>query len=572
MNPRRSPSMASGRLKIPSILLVFACVVFFPGSIIAEETDTIETRLAQIPQPWKKKMHLITPDEYETTLRYWSEKHPEWVELEAAALTHEGSLIFLMRITDQATPDEDKQVCLITALHCGPERSGTTTILHLIEWLIGDSPDAVETRRKQIVLLMPIVNPYAFFITDRFGNSQGIEPYTGAGMNPYTGGSGVNWDFEAMTFKELDKSPEISAVLSIVDKYQPEVHADIHGIGLQEYPLEELDDRKMYQGQTMFEVTGSAYSNYALRPWDWRVTEAIIAAGVEAGYPSDRFEADAQRGYWGPALNLLSDKLWRGRPFFYTAHYGAVKYHTMVSTFEVGWEQSGVARLKGLLNIGNKVWEGEQVPGYPVDRVKPFIGHFITAYGTNASQRRESRVELWDRQGAFSQGMLYPQTAGRDTYLVALTEKGSQLIDSDKDIFIDNIRSVTGIHAENVKAFLDSGPEIKVYVEHASASTPKRNVGVKHGMGLRLRIPYRNPEFVDLRLNGHLLDESATDGYQTWFGDGFTQVQINLPPERTEDADLFIVTCGYKPDVERTYGWSPPQEVIDRLNGEQNEQ
>ena len=69
-------------------------------------------------------------------------------------------------------PDEDKQVALVTALHGGPERSGTTTALRLIEWLMGDSDLAKETRRKQIVLVIPIANPYAFFTTDRFGNKQ----------------------------------------------------------------------------------------------------------------------------------------------------------------------------------------------------------------------------------------------------------------------------------------------------------------------------------------------------------------------------------------------------------------
>jgi len=29
--------------------------------------------------------------------------------------------------------------------------------------------------------------------------------------------------------------------------------------------------------------------------------------------------------------------------------------------------------------------------------------------------------------------------------------------------------------------------------------------------------------------------------------------------------DLFVVTCAYKPDVQRRYGWSPPPEVLERL-------
>jgi hypothetical protein len=39
-------------------------------------------------------------------------------------------------------------------------------------------------------------------------------------------------------------------------------------------------------------------------------------------------------------------------------------------------------------------------------------------------------------------------------------------------------------------------------------------------------------------VNGHTLAESATDGYEAWYADGYTQVQINLPPEKTKTIDL----------------------------------
>ena len=86
-------------------------------------------------------------------------------------------------------------------------------------------------------------------------------------------------------------------VLSVVDEYQPEIHADFHGTGLQEYAPNHLGTRQTYHGQIMTEITGSAYSNYALRPWHWRVTKTMIDSGNAAGFPSDRFEADAQRTF-----------------------------------------------------------------------------------------------------------------------------------------------------------------------------------------------------------------------------------------------------------------------------------
>ena len=41
--------------------------------------------------------------------------------------------------------------------------------------------------------------------------------------------------------------------------------------------------------------------------------------------------------------------------------------------------------------MGNRVWPGEPNAGYPVNRAKSFCGHFVTAWGTTAAQRRASR-------------------------------------------------------------------------------------------------------------------------------------------------------------------------------------
>ncbi len=72
---------------------------------------------------------------------------------------------------------------------------------------------------------------------------------------------------------------------------------------------------------------------------------------------------------------------------------------------------------------------------------------------------------------------------------------------------------------------------------------------------------------MDIRLNGHLLQKSARDGYQSWYANGFTQVQIHVTPEKTRKTGLFIVTVGYLPDEEREYGWTPPREVLESLGG-----
>ncbi|MCB1208643.1 MAG: alpha/beta hydrolase fold domain-containing protein, partial [Verrucomicrobiales bacterium] len=499
-----------------------------------------------VAQEKYRPMHRLTWEEYAGTLVHWRRTHPKVATLESRGLSGQNMPVYLLKITDPKVKATDKQVCLVTTLHSGPERTGTTGAMAFAEWCLSDDPLAVETRQKQIVLIMPCVNPLAMFYTDRFRNEHGVDPYTGAGR------IGKLWDVKSLTLTRPEDAPELTAVLSVIDEYRPEVHADLHGTGLQEYAPDQLGSRQMYHGQIMTEITGGAYSNYALRPWDWRVTETMVAAGKEAGFPSDRFEADAQRTFWGPELAPLGKKLWHGMPMFYSAHYGYAKYHTMLLTQEVAWEQSLVARMKGLLRIGNTVWNDERAPGYPVNRMRHFVGHYVTAYGSSAAERRDSRVELWNQQSDFALGFLYPQTDGRESLVVATTAAAKKAI-------------VNREFPEAVRSFIEAGPELKVAMElpdeQLLAASDANDAKITHGIGFRIRLPYSATQTLDVQLNGDALTRSATDGYESWTADGFTQVQINVPPAKAATTGLYFITCAYKPSEVRLTGWMPPAEV-----------
>ncbi len=514
--------------------------------------------LNKIPRVWEEPPpHRLSLDEYVATLSYWDEKFGEKLTVERSGENAGGDGIYTIRITDPETPAENKQHSLVTAMHGGPERSGTTTCFHLIEWLVSDDPVAVETRRNQEVRIMPILNPLGYFQTDRFGNEAKVDPYTGGGANA--------WDIELLRLREPEKSPELVTFLKVVDEFRPEAHLDLHGTGLQEYGEDQLGDRRRYQGQTMTEITGSAYSNYSLRPWDWRITEKMIEAGEAAGFPSDRFEADAQRAFWGLPLNPVSGQVWRGRPFFYSAQYGYLKYHTVVAALEIGWEKSGVERAKGWLAMGNEVWPGSRHSGYPVDRMSAYIGNFVTAAGKNAAERRRSRVALWQRQAAFGHGLLYPQTDGRAFFVVATTPETVDLVDGDPDVFLRRLKDRPHFDVAALQEFVDYGPEIKFAFEKGKKPLDESPIPEDCAMGFRVRLPYKNPEIVDIRLNGNILPRAVWNGYQSWFANGHTQVQIDLEPEEIRKADgLFLISVGYVPDEERRIGWKPPAAILEK--------
>jgi hypothetical protein len=159
--------------------------------------------------------------------------------------------------------------------------------------------------------------------------------------------------------------------------------------------------------------------------------------------------------------------------------------------------------------------------------------------------------------------VLYPQTDCRVGLVIALTARGAKLMDADPRKFAAKLEALPGCNATAVRAFLEAGPETKIYIEPPDRAPEDRPL--ETSLAIRLRIPYRNPTLCDLRLNGRLLAESPADGFQRWYGDGYTQVQINTAPEKTRQSDLLVVTCAYAPDVRRQYGWRAPAEVVKRL-------
>ena len=100
-------------------------------------------------------MHRLTWEEYAGTLAHWRKAYPKVAVLESRGMSGQNMPVYLLKITDPTVKSMDKQVCLVTALHSGPERTGTTGAMAFAEWCLSDDPLAVETRRRQIVLIMP---------------------------------------------------------------------------------------------------------------------------------------------------------------------------------------------------------------------------------------------------------------------------------------------------------------------------------------------------------------------------------------------------------------------------------
>lgn len=482
-----------------------------------------------------------TFEEITQQLQQWQKKHPQWMQLRQGATSGEGRPVWVARLTDSATADDDKEHVLLTTLHSGIERSGTTTALTILEWLLSSDPAAQDILRRQVIVCLPLVNPDGY-VKGTFTNAFGKDPYTG-------------WSVDGP--HEPDLQPEAALVHALMKELTPEVHVDVHGLNL------------AFPGYIMVENSGAAYSNVALRPYHARIMRLMDDAALAEGFPSDLSEQDAERIYWGPALDAIAHTTWSGRPRPYAAIHCYYYYHSLVLTCESCWERSGLLRVRRLFQIGNETWPGEQYAGYPTRIIARNEFHRISAYGQSATQRRRSRVELWNRQRELFHGMNNPQTEGQVLYVCGTSAAAKHwLADETLSGFAARLASHPQMAGREIVRFVDAllaripagpgqwGAAPVLYIEGGQAF-PEKPAPLQHGIAFRLRLPYARAEPLEIRLNGELLQPSATAGYQLWSALGYTHVQINVPPEETRKNDLFVVTCQYDPREQRSQGWRP---------------
>jgi hypothetical protein len=330
-----------------------------------------------------------------------------------------------------------------------------------------------------------------------------------------------------------------------MDELQPEVHADLHGMSLG------------FAGYQVLENSGVSYSNPALQPYHPEICGLMDDAALSAGYCSDRPAADDEVLLWGPDLNGIADRLWRGRPRYYAALYAYHHFHTLTLASEVGWEESGVARHRALLEVGNRVWPGEFYPGYPTRVVASNSYHQVTAFGTSAGERRRSRCELWSRRGQLTLGMVDPNVQGRAVALCATQPASARqwLQAPHLAAWLNRLAGHPAVAIEPLRSFFagwpagQNAPEPVLAVEWPGAVSQSRPI--ERGLCLRLRLFCPEARITELLLNGHPVPAGERDGCTVWRARGMTFVQVAIPPERCREQDLFVVTCRYESGQER---------------------
>jgi hypothetical protein len=77
---------------------------------------------------------------------------------------------------------------------------------------------------------------------------------------------------------------------------------------------------------------------------------------------------------------------------------------------------------------------------------------------------------------------------------------------------------------------------------------------IENGVVIRLLIPYPDAKLTHLRLDGHPVPESDTDGYYVHHNPG-TIVEVSIPPGSVRP--FHVVTCAYETKTARRPGFYP---------------
>ena len=495
---------------------------------------------AYIPHPTVKQI--------ESGLKSWQSQFPQRIDVQLRGRSTEGRPLLLANITDETTADEDKQVVLLSATHTGSELNACTTLLHAIKWLLSGDDSAAEIRRRMIVLVMPCLNP------DRYDSARELSIQDLAGKRNLTPrGHNV---YHAFTREAVKKDcPEAVALAEVAEHYQPDAALDVHGVWI--------------RGSAMWESTAFSWGDFRAHSYVPRLAEAMNAAAEAQGFfivrpdeYSGRIKMPGRGGSYKHHYYYINDNV---TVMTYLYH----KYHTLAINCEVGYEESGVARIRATLEQGLKRWPTEVAAGYPNTQIQMWVNTSIAAWGDTAAKRRRSRVELWRKSGQMIVGGEWPQFAygkiagccvTRSTGARWAISKGS---DDNRPVGVGaNYREHPRINAEYIEDFFRD-TQVRRMGEAAEPSRTRRYMAynpehasdepIEHGMAMRLMIPYDDATILDARLDGHPAEPSATDGYQVSQGPG-TVVQFNIPPGKVED--FHIVTCRYESPTKRRQGFT----------------
>lgn len=419
-----------------------------------------------------------------------------------------GWPIWCAELTDRRVPAEEKEVAILMAQHSGMEVTGMTTLLSVGNYLAALDEKAREILAKQIVLIVPCPNCYGYAKQDhafQFTNAAGVDEYTA-----------MNQDMTV----DPQKAPAAAALQALVEQWKPELIVDVHGV--------------WYNEQTVIEITGGMSFASLNRTYDRGFVDAMNAAAEDAGYAilSEDFLQTLP-----PTDPICMEPKYRARfrggvdkMLLGTSAY--IKYHTMALNMEVAFEESGFLRTLKALELG--------IRGFPVRTMAAPLGnHSVQVGGSNAAQRRESRLELWNQKERLGTALLYPENQYVAGLLVTTNNEALDRVLGQEQCSIDLLcRNLEqeGYAMAGMKEDLSGGLPVYLAPMGRGSGEPAE---LEQGITLRLGLVQPDAVPRHVWLNGK---ELTSGEYQLLRQKNWTYVDVTIPAGQMPEIMLAVVS------------------------------
>ncbi len=298
----------------------------------------------------------------EKNINKLSVNNPDTVEIHSLGLSAEGRDIKAVYVTDTGVPLAEKEVAVVMGLRHGDELGVAPAVSSLLDWLV--SEDGAETRRRQLVIVIPVVNPDGF-IKQEFGAP-----------------------------RDRISEVERTVILPLILECQADMLLDIHS-------LDRGDLEAVITGHTTHLGEDDLIHGIAARK--------MMEGAAAAGYPYALHTLGVQsRAPWlstpRPPRNTSSSyNNWVCAPAYEQLHSLVIGME--VNSFSLNDDEcgkSGLAAIVPLLQLGNMRSSWDYAPGYPNRILRGNVLISLRAAGQNAAERRKSRAELWQNREFFS--------------------------------------------------------------------------------------------------------------------------------------------------------------------------
>ena len=273
-------------------------------------------------------------------------KNADIAHSDALGVSEEGREIKAVYVTDKSVPASEKQVAIVVCGRHGNELGQRVVGNALLEWL--SSAEGAETRRRQLVIVVPVANP------DGCVRNEFLAPHDGLSR------------------------VEQNTIAALAQRHQPDAVIDVHS-------LKHTDVEAILTANT----SDAGEDIFVHR----MLAKNMAESAARQGYPFLIESVDLAGGY----NNFFSGMCYER---FHSIAFGMEVNHGSLGPREAA--ESGVAAIKALLDAGNIRHPWELYTGYPNSILAGDFFSSVRAVGRNPAERRASRSELWQHRKSFA--------------------------------------------------------------------------------------------------------------------------------------------------------------------------